>query len=47
MDEIAQETAKQVEYGGEAVRETIVAMKRITEKISIIQDIASQTNLLA
>lgn len=46
-DDIAQRTAKQAEDGGRAVRDTVSAMKSITEKISIIEDIASQTNLLA
>ncbi len=46
-DGIAQKTAKQAEEGGEAVGETVKAMKMIAEKINFIQDIASQTNLLA
>jgi methyl-accepting chemotaxis protein len=33
--------------GGEAVAETVGAMKQIAQKISIIDDIAYQTNLLA
>lgn len=33
--------------GGEAVKETVVAMKSIADKIGIIDDIAYQTNLLA
>lgn len=33
--------------GGEAVNKTVDAMKLITEKISVIEGIASQTNLLA
>ena len=33
--------------GGEAVMETVNAMKRIAEQISIINDISDQTNLLA
>jgi methyl-accepting chemotaxis protein len=33
--------------GGEAVKQTVAAMKQITQKISIIDDIAYQTNLLA
>lgn len=46
-DEIAQKTAKQAEDGGNAVEQTVLAMKKITEMISVIEDIASQTNLLA
>jgi len=33
--------------GGQAVRETVGAMKQIAQKIAIIDDIAYQTNLLA
>ena len=39
--------AKEAGEGGEAVRETVQAMKTIADKISIIDDIAYQTNLLA
>ncbi len=46
-DEIAQKTASQAEEGGEAVLQTVDAMKKITEKITMIEDIAYQTNLLA
>ncbi len=46
-DEIAQKTAQQAEEGGEAVLQTVDAMKKITEKITMIEDIAYQTNLLA
>lgn len=46
-DEIAQRSSKQAEDGGRAVEETVEAMRKITKKISLIEDIASQTNLLA
>jgi methyl-accepting chemotaxis protein len=44
---IATTTAKETVEGGEAVRETVSAMKQIAQKIAIIDDIAYQTNLLA
>jgi methyl-accepting chemotaxis protein len=44
---MANEASSQAEKGGEAVRETVVAMRVITEKILIVDDIAYQTNLLA
>jgi len=46
-DEIASRSSKDAEDGGEAVKETVVAMRKIAEKIGIIDDIAYQTNLLA
>ena len=46
-DKIASESALAATDGGKAVAETVVAMKQITEKISIIEDIAYQTNMLA
>ncbi len=46
-DEIAQKTSRQAEEGGQAVNETVRAMKNIAEKINLIEDIAYQTNLLA
>ena len=45
--DIATRTAKDTVNGGEAVRETVAAMKQIAHKIAIIDDIAYQTNLLA
>jgi len=39
--------AKEASEGGQAVRETVQAMKIIADKISIVDDIAYQTNLLA
>ena len=46
-DGMASKAAKEADEGGEAVRETVDAMKSIAEKIGIIDDIAYQTNLLA
>ncbi|NMG35505.1 HAMP domain-containing protein [Azoarcus sp. TTM-91] len=44
---MASQAAGQANEGGQAVAETVGAMKRIAEKIGIIDDIAYQTNLLA
>ena len=44
---IANEAATQAQDGGDAVTETVGAMKRIAEKVGIIEDIAYKTNLLA
>jgi methyl-accepting chemotaxis protein len=44
---IATSTARETVEGGQAVRETVTAMKQIAQKIAIIDDIAYQTNLLA
>jgi len=46
-DEIARESASAAAEGGEAVEGTVKAMAQIAEKISIIEDIAYQTNMLA
>ncbi|MDO8312857.1 MAG: methyl-accepting chemotaxis protein, partial [Sideroxyarcus sp.] len=46
-DGMASQAAKQAVEGGEAVRQTVTAMKQIAGKIGIIDDIAYQTNLLA
>ncbi|MFT3733780.1 MAG: methyl-accepting chemotaxis protein [Rhodocyclaceae bacterium] len=46
-DGIASKSSKDAKEGGEAVRETVNAMKQIANKIGIIDDIAYQTNLLA
>ncbi|ADJ62142.1 methyl-accepting chemotaxis protein [Herbaspirillum seropedicae] len=46
-DGIASLSASAATEGGEAVRETVAAMKQIASKIGIIDDIAYQTNLLA
>ncbi|MDA8090597.1 MAG: methyl-accepting chemotaxis protein [Nitrospiraceae bacterium] len=44
---IAAKSASDAKKSGEAVSETVRAMKEISEKISIIEEIARQTNLLA
>lgn len=46
-DGMAAKAAKEAGEGGEAVKQTVEAMKRIAERIGIIDDIAYQTNLLA
>lgn len=44
---IASQSVTAAQHGGEAVTETLSAMNQIAEKISIIEDIAYQTNILA
>jgi methyl-accepting chemotaxis protein len=44
---IAMKAAEDAKEGGSAVNETVRAMKRISEKILIIEEIARQTNMLA
>ncbi len=46
-ESIAIRTAGDAEKGGEAVMKTVSVMKDIAEKISIIDEIARQTNMLA
>ncbi len=46
-DNVASEASVQAKQGGEAVKNTVIAMKSITDKVGIIDDIAYQTNLLA
>ncbi|HPJ35735.1 MAG TPA: methyl-accepting chemotaxis protein, partial [Spirochaetota bacterium] len=46
-EKIASKSASDAKESGEAVRHTVQAMKNIAEKISIIQEIARQTNLLS
>ena len=46
-DQIARKTAESAEKGGKAVQDTVDAMKQIADKISIIEEIARNTNLLA
>ncbi len=46
-DGMAGKAAKEAAEGGEAVGQTVAAMKSIAEKVGIIDDIAYQTNLLA
>jgi methyl-accepting chemotaxis protein len=44
---MANDASAQAEKGGDAVRETVGAMREITQKILVVGDIAYQTNLLA
>jgi len=44
---IAVQAAQDGELGGQAVSETVKAMRSIAEKINIIEEIARQTNMLA
>ena len=46
-EKIATQAARNAQEGGNAVNETVAAMKQIAEKIMIIEEIARQTNLLA
>ncbi len=46
-DKIASDSATAATNGGEAVDGTVKAMREISEKITIIEDIAYQTNMLA
>ncbi|MCM2291062.1 methyl-accepting chemotaxis protein [Allorhizobium sp. BGMRC 0089] len=46
-EKIARQSSKNAELSGEAVREAVEAMQTIAEKISIVQEIARQTDLLA
>lgn len=46
-EKIAAKSARDAQDGGEAVLETVKAMKEIDAKVSIIQEIARQTNLLS
>jgi len=46
-EKIAAKSANDARESGEAMRHTVNAMKNIAEKISIIQEIARQTNLLS
>ena len=46
-DGVSSRAAIEADKGGAAVAETVDAMKRIAEQISVIDDIADQTNLLA
>lgn len=46
-EKIALKSSADAKEGGEAVQKTVSAMKQIAEKISIIQEIARQTNLLS
>jgi methyl-accepting chemotaxis protein len=46
-EKIARQSAKDAEASGEAVSRAVTAMRVIAEKISIVQEIARQTDLLA
>lgn len=46
-DDIARTTAEQAGKGGAAVKQTVEAMNKIADTISVVEDIAYQTNLLA
>lgn len=46
-DSIAAQSAGKAEKGGKAFEETVVAMRTITDRITLIEDIAYKTNLLA
>jgi len=46
-EKIARQAASDADRSGAAVGDTVSAMQNITEKISIIEEIARQTNLLA
>lgn len=46
-EKIAIKSAENARKGGEAVSRTVTSMKQITEKITIIGEIARQTNMLA
>ncbi|VXC96367.1 Methyl-accepting chemotaxis protein [Pseudomonas sp. 8Z] len=46
-DGMAGKAASEASEGGQAVKETVRAMKTIADKIGIVDDIAYQTNLLA
>ncbi|VXB32925.1 Methyl-accepting chemotaxis protein [Pseudomonas sp. 8AS] len=46
-DGMASQSSKDAVEGGTAVREMVMAMRQIADKIGIIDDIAYQTNLLA
>ncbi|GAB3245717.1 methyl-accepting chemotaxis protein [Chitinimonas naiadis] len=46
-DAIAMQNVEQAEAGGDAVRQTVIAMNQIAQKIGVIDEIAYQTNMLA
>ncbi len=46
-EKIATQSAQDARKGGEAVTNTVAAMKQIADKINIVEEIARQTNLLA
>lgn len=46
-EKIAQKAAQDAEESGKAVNDAVIAMKQIADKITIIEDIARQTNMLS
>ncbi|MGZ5006664.1 MAG: methyl-accepting chemotaxis protein [Methylobacter sp.] len=46
-EKMATQSAEEARNGGEAVNETVKAMKNIAKKITLIEDIAYKTNLLS
>ncbi|MDX9753189.1 MAG: methyl-accepting chemotaxis protein [bacterium] len=46
-NQVSKKASQEAEKGGAAVMQTVDAMQRIAEQISIVDDIADQTNLLA
>jgi methyl-accepting chemotaxis protein len=46
-EKIARQSSKDAEASGQAVAQAVAAMRTIAEKISIVQEIARQTDLLA
>ncbi len=46
-NDVSNRSARDAQDGGQAVEKTVEAMKKIAEKINVIDDIADQTNLLA
>jgi len=46
-EKIARQSSKDAQVSGEAVSKTVAAMQTIAEKITIVQEIARQTDLLA
>jgi methyl-accepting chemotaxis protein len=46
-EKIAIKSSQDAQEGGKAVAQTVTAMKEIADKISIIEEIARQTNMLA
>jgi methyl-accepting chemotaxis protein len=46
-ERLAVQAAEDAEEGGQAVAQTVVAMREIADKILIIEEIARQTNMLA
>ncbi|MBZ5523654.1 MAG: methyl-accepting chemotaxis protein [Acidobacteriia bacterium] len=47
MEQVASKGARDAEESGRVVNQTVDAMKSITEKVNIVDEIAYQTNLLA